>query len=210
MTTNTTTNLRLAARKLDRPIVITAVVLAIFLVAIVAAAVGHHMPAPVAAVPTPGLVILIATPASPPTRISVASASASLLPRAVVAYASPDGSVIGAVEAGRHYGFLARSGDGWLQLAIDGSGAVWVRASDLIGAPDLADVATPTSAPRVVIVRQPISVSSPPTPSGGEIMSPPPDNDVLMGSPNGGYQAQGPADAMPNSTDDWTQDDDGS
>lgn len=150
--TTTTTNLKLAVRKLDRPEIITFACVLIFVVAIAVAVVGHHLPAPAVAVaPTPALVILIAT-ATIPTSISVASANANVLPRAVVAYASPDGLVIGAVEAGRHYGFLARSGDGWLQLAIDGSGAVWVRSADLIGAPDLANVATPTSGPRVVVV----------------------------------------------------------
>lgn len=168
MTTKTTANLKLVVRTLDHPIVPFAIALSIFLVAGIIAALGRaSAPAP-AAVATPARpIILIATPApATPAALSVASAGPNSR-RALVAYASPDGAVIGAIEAGRHYGFLARSGDGWLQLDIDGSGAVWVRSADLIGAPDLADVATPTDAPRVVVVSVParVQVEAAPTPA---------------------------------------------
>lgn len=58
------------------------------------------------------------------------------LPRAVVAFAAPDGAVLGPVEAGRAFTFISAI-DGWLFLDIEGSGRVWVRASDLSGTPFL-------------------------------------------------------------------------
>jgi hypothetical protein len=48
--------------------------------------------------------------------------------REIVAWAAPDGAVLGPVSAGSRP--LARYGDAWVQVAHEG-GAVWVRASDL-------------------------------------------------------------------------------
>ena len=68
---------------------------------------------------TPAPVILVAT-SVPATPIPIVAPSAELLlPRAVVAYAAPDGKVLGAIEPGRPYQLLARSGVAWVQLAID-------------------------------------------------------------------------------------------
>lgn len=101
--------------------------------------------------PTPALrVVIVQSPTTDPAVLA--------LPRAVVAYAEPDGAPLGAIEAGRQYRPLARSGDGWLLLDVQHSGAVWVRSDDLTGAAaGLPNLATPTAqpAPQVVIVEQP-------------------------------------------------------
>jgi len=52
----------------------------------------------------------------------------------------PRGRCAKAIEPGRPYELLARSGAVWMQLAIEGSGTVWVRLSELEG---VVDVATP-------------------------------------------------------------------
>jgi hypothetical protein len=78
---------------------------------------------------------------------------AAVLDRAVVAYAAPDGAVLGAVEAGRPYTAVARWNTTWAQLDVgnqtpDGQPApIWVRLGDLpgltvAGLPDLAPKAT--------------------------------------------------------------------
>jgi hypothetical protein len=96
-------------------------------------------------------IVLLATATPPlPTIPVAATPSGPTLPRAVIAYAAPDGIVLGAIEPGRAYRLAARSGDFWLQLDVADSGLVWVRASDLpeIAAPDLATpVSQPTPAP---------------------------------------------------------------
>jgi hypothetical protein len=70
----------------------------------------------------------------------------------VVAYDSPGGAVIGAVEQGRAYVVLARYGSDWLQAEVSGSGVVWLRADQVLDLPaDLADLA-PTPAPQLVYV----------------------------------------------------------
>ena len=99
--------------------------------------------------PTPAPVILIATsvPAMP---IPIVASSAELrLVRAVVAYDAPDGEVLGAIEPGRPYQLVARSGAVWVQLAIDGSGRVWVRRDELEG---MMDVATPLSTEQPIVI----------------------------------------------------------
>jgi hypothetical protein len=108
--------------------------------------------------PTPGLIILIATQAAVvvPTAapIQVAAVAPNTLRRAVVAYDSPNGNVIGAIEQGRAYTVLARFGSDWLQADVVGSGAVWLKADQVLDLPaDLVDLA-PTAAP--VIVYQPV------------------------------------------------------
>jgi hypothetical protein len=107
--------------------------------------------------PTPGLIILIATQAAvaPPTAvppIQVAAIAPNALRRAVVAYDSPNGNVIGAIEQGRAYTVLARFGAEWLQADVTGSGVVWLKADQVLDLPaDLVDLAPPP-APAVVYV----------------------------------------------------------
>jgi len=111
-------------------------------------------------------IILIATPL--PTTDTIAVAAAEMrLPRAVVSYDAPAGRVIGAIDSGRAYAVVARSGPEWLQLRIDGSGEVWVRRAELEG--EVPDIATPeppppTAAPIVVYVAPATPDLPPPTP----------------------------------------------
>lgn len=138
------------------------------------------------AVPTPGLIILIATqaavvPAPAPTAAAVvAVAPANGLKRAVVAYSQPDASTaIGAIEAGRVYQIVARYGASWLQADVDGSGTVWLRADQVLDLPaGLADL-QPTPAPIVVnqpvIVYQPVELAAPtPAPEEYAVTNAPP------------------------------------
>jgi len=90
--------------------------------------------------PTSAPLILLATPLSATPIPTVTSSAEPRLARAVVAYAAPGGKVLGAIEPGRGYALLARSGTAWVQLAIDGSGRVWVRRDELEG---VVDIATP-------------------------------------------------------------------
>jgi hypothetical protein len=123
------------------------------------------------AMPTPVPVILVAT--MPATPILVIAPSAELrLARAVVAYDAPEGTVLGAIEPGRPYQLLARSGAAWMQLAIEGSGTVWVRRQDL---EDVVDLATPhpTAQPIVIANEQRrtvptalVATAAPATPAG--------------------------------------------
>lgn len=105
-----------------------------------------------------------ATPAA--ARATQAPNGQLVLDRAVVAYASPDGALLGAIEAGRSYMPLGGQ-DGWQQLDVDGSGAVWVRWAELGIVPTAAPPAptdTPAvesviveAAPAIVGVEQPIA-----------------------------------------------------
>jgi hypothetical protein len=103
--------------------------------------------------PTPAPVILLATPLSATPIPTITSSAEPRLARAVVAYAAPDGKVLGAIEPGRGYALLARSGTAWVQLAIEGSATVWVRRDDL---EDVLDIATPppTEQPIVIAAEQ--------------------------------------------------------
>jgi hypothetical protein len=105
--------------------------------------------APSVAMPTPAPVILVATTV-PATPVPILASSAELhLVRAVVAYDAPDGKVLGAIEPGRPYQLVARSGAAWVQLAIEGSGSVWVRRQDLEG---VVDVATPLPTAEPIVI----------------------------------------------------------
>jgi hypothetical protein len=83
----------------------------------------------------------------------VAPESELCLVRAVVAYDAPDGKVLGATLPGRPYELLARSGAAWVLLAIEGSGAVWVRRDELEGVMDVA-TPLPTEEPLVIANEQ--------------------------------------------------------
>jgi hypothetical protein len=123
----------------------------------------------VAAVPTPGLIILIASPlpVQPPTAIPAAQVAAvvpeNVTQRAIGVFGAPDtASYIGSVEAGRVFAPVARYGVEWTQVAMEGSGRVFVRTSDLYGVPELVDL-QPTSAP--VVIERPIYVAAQPAPA---------------------------------------------
>jgi len=136
--------------------------LCLIIVASIARRLVLASPSPIAAQPTPPLpIIMIATaraemPPRPTADVAKAAAVApNTLGRAAVAYDSPNGSVIGAIEQGRAYTVLARYGADWLQLNVSGSGVVWLRSVDVTGLPaDVADLA-PAPAPAVVYVSAP-------------------------------------------------------
>lgn len=71
------------------------------------------------------------TPTAPPVRF-------------LVAFAAPDGVLLGAVESTRAMTPTAHYGDGWIQANVQGSGLIWLRATD---SPELAIVG-PDLAPR--------------------------------------------------------------
>lgn len=178
MTTRTTTHLKLAARRLDTPPVIVAIVLGIFLLSGIVSYV-QHLPARAVATPTTGMVIVFATaqPLLVPTAAAIRTAEqhGNTTNRALVAYDAPDGQALGAIEAGRTYQVLASYGASWLQADVTGSGVVWLRAADLLGAPGgLVDL-QPTPAPRIVVVSAPVPAPAytPPTPDFQQMSEPP-------------------------------------
>lgn len=115
-----------------------------------------------------------------PTLGLVAPTLAPALAHALVAYAAPDGLVLGALEPGRPYRLVARSGVTWAQLDVAAPGQqanlVWVRAETL---PELrgiavADLATPlpTPAPQIIVVAAP--TVAPVAPVQAEALAPTP------------------------------------
>jgi hypothetical protein len=132
----------------------------IFALLAIAGLVGRIRSTPAAAVPTAQLPIIIVAsplPVQPPTAVplQVAAALPNTLRRAAVAYDSPNGNVIGAIEQGRAYQVRARFGADWLQADVVGSGVVWLRSADVLDLPDgLVDLAPPP-APQVVYVSAP-------------------------------------------------------
>lgn len=171
-----TTNLNLPrARWYDLPVP-AAAALVIFFLLLIGLIVGRVRSTPsVAAVPTPGLIIMIATQAAAavvPTAAPVLVAAVmpeNVTQRAIGVFGAPDtASYIGSVEAGRAFSPVARYGADWTQVDMGGSGRVFVRTSDLYGVPELVDIA-PTEAPMVVVVNVPQSAPAPayaaPTPA---------------------------------------------
>lgn len=145
-----------------------AVILAVFVAAAGIVAVGRlsSPQARAAAVPTMSLpVIIIAspTPAAPTPAAVVAAVLPSGLPRALVAYDAPGGNVLGAIEQGRAYRVLARYGADWLQADVTGSGAVWLRTSDVLDIPAKLVDLQPTAEPAVIYVAA-APAQDPPTP----------------------------------------------
>lgn len=106
-----------------RDIIGTAAIVVVTLIGV--AIVAWSPPAAPSAPPAP---VPTVAPTLAPT---IASTAGPVLDRAIVAYAAPGGDVIGAIEPGRPYTLAARA-PGWVQLAIAGSGLVWVRAGDII------------------------------------------------------------------------------
>ena len=118
-------------------------------------------------VPSP--VTIVADPAPSPT----ATSETQPLERAVVVYAAPDGTVIGAIEPGRNIVPLSTYGELWVQLDVEESGIVWMRRSDMVSdtvimatitaLPDLAPTPTlvpPTAVPVVVPTAQMVCVET--------------------------------------------------
>lgn len=112
-------------------------------------------PATSAPAPTPALAYVVVTATASAPTPTTSPAQPAGLPRALVAYAAPAGLPLGAIEAGREYRPLARSGADWILLDVAGSGAVWVQAGELLGAAgSLVDLATPVPPPAPVVVYQ--------------------------------------------------------
>lgn len=92
-------------------------------------------PAPAAQSPTPN--------SQPPTP------TVAMLP----AYAAPNGAALGQIEATRAITPTAHYGGDWIQADVQGSGLVWLRATDFprltIVGPDLAPRPTATARPYV-------------------------------------------------------------
>jgi hypothetical protein len=173
ITHSTTTRLRLRIRdKLHifmsqrDPLVLIAGLISIPLIALsIGASVYRSLPPPplTAIVPTFAPIILIATAPAVvvPTQapIQVAATLPNTFTRAVVAYDSPNGSALGAIEQGRAYAVLARWGSDWLQADVVGSGVVWLKADQVLDLPSgLADLQPP---PTAVVVERPIYVAAP-------------------------------------------------
>jgi hypothetical protein len=131
------------------PIVITALVV---IVSASLAVLGQPRAATLQPRIAPEPVIIIAT--AKPGQPVIQAAAGNTTRTAMVAYASPGGIVLGAIEAGRPYRLLARYGADWLQIDADGSGQVWVKAPTLLGLPDVADI-QPTATPEVIVISAP-------------------------------------------------------
>jgi hypothetical protein len=166
MKTTTTTHLISArVRWFDIPMPAT-IAIVIFFALCAAGLIGRlQLPSSTsAAEPTPQLpIIIIASPllVQPPTAVPAAQVAdisrANLLPRAVVAYDSPSGQVLGAIEAGRPYRVVAASaGALWLQADVTGSGLIWIRTAELYG----VDISQPT--PAIVVQPQVVYIASQP------------------------------------------------
>lgn len=134
-----------------------------------------------------GVILYAAQPStasavSPPVQIVATptlgpAAQTGGLARAIIAYDAPDGNAIGGIEPGRTYTVVARSGIGWLQLDVDGSGLVWTPADQVDGVDmsALADLEPPTPAPAPapvvaeqpapVVISQPAAAQEPPRPT---------------------------------------------
>ncbi len=112
--------------------------------------------AAVPAVPTAGMVILIATPLAQPMPSPAPTAAAqvaAVLPRFVVCYDQPvNGSVLGPIPAPSTSAIVARYGTGWVMTPWN-NGYCWLHAVD-VGMPDVADL-QPTEAPRILVVSAP-------------------------------------------------------
>lgn len=170
----TTTNLKLPPRRRwhDLPVPVSAGICVLALLAI-AILVGRlrSMPSPAAEV-KPVIIVATSQPL-PPTATPAAVVAAVVPPRMVVAFAAPDGAVLGPIPAPDISAVLARYGDAWALVPWE-AGQVWVRAAD-VGLPDVADL-EPPPAPQVVYqpVYQPAYAAPTPTEQGYTITNEPP------------------------------------
>jgi hypothetical protein len=96
-------------------------------------------------------------PTLPPTALPVA-----MLP----AFAAPNGTQLGEIEATRTIAPIAHFGSEWIQADVEGSGRIWLRARDFpqlaIVGPDLAPrLAPPVAEAPAPVWQAPISVALP-------------------------------------------------
>jgi hypothetical protein len=130
---------------------------------------------PLIVLATPALHEQLAVPTASPRELAPSAASSRSCP------ASTRPSTWRAVPRcrlfslpGPHYQLLARSGAACVQLAIEGSGTVWVRRQDLEG----VDIATPVSTEQPIVIANeqrraaPTALAvtaAPPTPTGASL-----------------------------------------
>jgi hypothetical protein len=177
VTTKTTMNLKLAtqhaARQLDQIPAALLVAIAVLFAAAGIATIGRLRSAPsVAAVPTPGLIILIATEPAVvvPTAVPPAAQVAYQQPiRYVTAWAAPDGVVLGPIPWSSDSPILGRWAETWLMTSWEG-GNVWVRAADL-GA-SLANLAPAPAAPAPQVIYQVVNQPAQPAPQAPAVAQP--------------------------------------
>jgi hypothetical protein len=122
-------------------------------------------------------------------------AAAAGLPRATVAYDAPGGQVVGALEPGRGYRVVARSGLDWVQLDVAGNGEapnlVWVAAGavpetqTVAGLADLATAAPTPTAQVVYVAAAPAAPAAapPPSPRAAEARAPEPTAAYVLAPP---------------------------
>jgi hypothetical protein len=88
---------------------------------------------PLAVTPGPSTAAFLSAPTPAPAQSPAPTAAI----RTIGAYASPDGLLLGQIEATRKITPVAHYGANWVQADVAGSGLVWLRAQDV---PDLAIV----------------------------------------------------------------------
>lgn len=156
MNTRTTTTLRLPARAALRvflndyglPLAAAALLLAF----VGGATLGRSTAGAVVIVQATPTLAALTLESRAPVELAALDARPRLV-RSLIAYASPAGDALGAVDAGRAYAVEGRAGDRWALLRVDGvggfdgRGAVWVNAGDLAGTAHAPELATPTPTP---------------------------------------------------------------
>lgn len=117
---------------------------------------------PVVYPPTPAPTVAPAAPTIAPVPTAA--------PAMIDAYASPDGALLGQIEADRQIAVAAHYGAGWIAYQ-DGAGLVWIRAVDrpdlALAGPDLAPAATQPQTgqgPTVIGEWTPPAETQPPAP----------------------------------------------
>lgn len=138
-----------------RPAAVAGALAGLFLVGVLIALISRAPVAPLAQ--STGQPTLAPTAAPAPSPSALPDRPGGSLMQAVVAYAAPDGAVLGSIEPGRGFVPVGRYGGGWVQLDVQGSGRVWVRRGEapldamdmdvLATLPDLAPPPTATPAP---------------------------------------------------------------
>lgn len=128
------------------------ILLALILAAYAASRAPTRPAAPSAAPLTAAALAMRAAPTAAPT---------PPVARSLIAFASPDGTALGAIESTRVMTATAHAGNIWVQADVQGSGLIWLRAADV---PDLAivgpDLTPPTPAPA-----RPVATDPPPIPT---------------------------------------------
>lgn len=147
-----TTHLKLPRVRFDLPLPASITIVVFCLITIVAVIGRIRSEAPAApAIPTPAIaqpiVVIQKEPAAAPAQPVI---NQPAMPRMVVAFAAPNGDVLGPIEAPDLGALVARWGDQWLATMHDGA-MVWIRVSELGGS--LANVAP--AAPQIQPVYQP-------------------------------------------------------